>query len=198
MGSFSLARVPVPIRLGAAAAVTLLATAACASSATSSATPPAAPASPAGGSSSSGGTVITTASSSGGSFLTDGSGRAIYLFTGDSKNKSNCPASCTAIWPAVTVTSMPTTAGSAQSSALGMITRSDGTKQATYDGHPLYYFVQDTKAGMVGGQGMTGFGHKWYLIGPSGSTITASVTVNGSGGGGAPSSSPSSGGGYGY
>ena len=202
MGSSLLARMPGPVRLGVPLAVALLAAAACSSSASSSSTTPAAsgtPASAAGASgasasSSSGGTVITTASSSGGAFLTNSSGRAIYLFLADSKNKSNCSGACASAWPPVTTTGAPTASGSTQASDLGTITRSGGTKQVTYDGHPLYYFAGDTGAGMDKGQGLDGFGAKWWLVAPSGSSITAAVTLSG-GSGASPSASS---GGYGY
>ena len=69
-----------------------------------------------------------------------------------------------------------TAAGSAKASDLGTITRSDGTKQVTYDGHPLYYFVGDSGPGTATGQGSDGFGAKWWLVSPTGSDITASVS----------------------
>ena len=75
----------------------------------------------------------------------------------------------------------PTAAGGAQATDLGTITRSDGTKQVTYDGHPLYYFSGDTGPGTDKGQGIDGFGAKWWLVAPSGSSITTAVTISGSG-----------------
>jgi predicted lipoprotein with Yx(FWY)xxD motif len=195
MGSSLLARMPGPARLGVPLAVALIAAAACSSSASSSSssTPQSSgtPASAAGSSA----TVITTANSSGGAFLTSSSGRAIYLFLADSKDKSNCSGACASTWPPVTTTGTPTASGSAQSSDLGTITRSDGTKQVTYDGHPLYYFAGDTGAGTDKGQGIDGFGAKWWLIAPSGSSITTAVTLSG-GSGASPSASSNGGGGY--
>jgi predicted lipoprotein with Yx(FWY)xxD motif len=203
-GSSLLARVPGPARLGVPLAVALLAAAACSSSASSSSsTTPAStgtPASAAGSSASSSasGTVITTANSSGGAFLTNSSGRAIYLFMADSNDKSACSGACASAWPPVTATGTPTASGAAMASELGTITRSDGTKQVTYDGHPLYYFAGDTGAGTDKGQGLDGFGAKWWLVAPTGSSITTAVTLSGSGGS-APSPSSSSGyGGGGY
>jgi hypothetical protein len=70
---------------------------------------------------------------------------------------------------------------------LAMITRADGTKQVTYDGHPLYYYKQDTDAGDTYGQGSNNFGAKWWLVAPSGHAITG-----GAAGTSAPASSPSS------
>jgi predicted lipoprotein with Yx(FWY)xxD motif len=139
--------------------------------------------------------MITTKTSSGGSFLTNSAGRAVYLFMADSTGKSACDGACAAAWPPVIAASQPTAAGSAQATDLGTITRSDGTKQVTYDGHPLYYFEGDTGPGTDKGQGLDNFGAKWWLVAPTGSSITTAVTISGSGS--APASSPSSGvGGY--
>ena len=92
-----------------------------------------------------------------------------------------------------------TAAGSAKASDLGTITRSDGTKQVTYDGHPLYYFVGDSGPGTAAGQGSDNFGAKWWLVSPAGSDVTASVssfTVSGASTAATPSSSSAGGGGY--
>jgi predicted lipoprotein with Yx(FWY)xxD motif len=179
-------RMSAPAKLatgvGGAVGVALL-TAACSSAgssapAASSSTPASASApssAPAsGGASASGATVITTASSSAGTFLTSGSGRAIYLWAKDAGGMSACTGACASAWPPVTGTA--TAAGSAKASDLGTITRSDGTKQVTYDGHPLYYFVGDSGPGTATGQGSDNFGAKWWLVSPAGSDITASVS----------------------
>ncbi len=179
---------------GGAAAVAVLA-AACSSGGGSSS----APASPA--ASGSGATVIRTASTSGGAVLTDGSGRAVYLWVKDTGNTSTCSGACASAWPPVTATGSVTAAGSASASDLGTSTRPDGTKQVTYNGHPLYYYAGDSGAGMASGQGSDSFGAKWWLVSPSGSDVTASVSsFTASGGGAAPAAPPSSksavGGGY--
>ncbi|HET6193172.1 MAG TPA: hypothetical protein VFE59_39930 [Trebonia sp.] len=115
--------------------------------------------SPAGASSSSaaadgpGSTVITTVSSSAGTFLANGSGHAVYLWTKDSNGMSACSGACAGAWPPVTTTGTVTATGGAKSSDLGTITRSDGTKQVTYDGHTLYFFSGDSGSGMASGQG---------------------------------------------
>lgn len=192
MSASLLARVPVPIRLAAPLGVALLA-AACSSSGSGSTSSSASPSAAAPASSAASSTVITTKTSSGGSFLTNGAGRAVYLFMADSSGKSTCDGACAAAWPPVIATGQPTAAGGAQASDLGTITRSDGTKQVTYDGHPLYYFQGDTGPGTDKGQGINGFGAKWWLVAPTGSSITTAVTIGGSG---APASSSGGGGGY--
>ena len=127
--------------------------------------------------SSSGGTVITTAKSSAGTVLATSSGRAVYLWAKDTGDMSNCNGACAGAWPPVTTTGTATASGSATASDIGTITRSDGTKQVTYDGHPLYYFSGDSGPGTASGQGSDAFGAKWWLVAPTGSDVTAGVDL---------------------
>jgi len=154
--------------------------------------PSSAPAS--GGAGASAATVIKTASSGGSTFLTDGSGRAVYLWVKDTSGMSACTGACAGAWPPVTSTGTATASGTAKASDLGTITRSDGTKQVTYDGHALYYFSGDSGAGTATGQGSDGFGAKWWLVAPSGSDVTGSVSsftaAASSGSGGAAPAAP--------
>ena len=183
-----LARMPVPVKLGIPLASALLATACGSAAAASSPSAPASSAAAAGSSASAPatGTVITTQAGSAGAFLTDGSGRTVYLWAQDGMNMSACSGACAAAWPPVPATGTLTAAGGAKASDLGTITRSGGTRQVTYDGHPLYYFVGDSAAGQTNGQGSDNFGAKWWLVAPSGAALTKA------------SSSPSSSGGSGY
>lgn len=173
-------RVPVMGRTGAALGVALLAAVACssASSTTSSvaagSTSSTAPAS----ASAAAETVITTHTGSAGEFLTDKAGRAVYLWEGDKKDKSNCSGGCTSVWPPVLATGTLTAAGAAHGSDLSTITRSGGSKQVTYDGHPLYYFSGDSAPGQTNGEGINGFGAKWWLVAPAGTAITSSGTAS--------------------
>ena len=184
-----LTRAPLPVKLTVLLGTTLLAAACASSTSTSSSTPPAAggtgSASAQGGGSA---MTITTKSGSAGTYLTDGSGRTVYLWVKDPMGKSVCDGACAGAWPPVTTTGSPTASGSAMSSALTTFTRSDGTKQVLYDGHALYYFVGDTSPGATKGQGLDGFGAKWWLVAPSGASITGAA----SGGSGSSPSAPAS------
>ena len=169
-------RMPVAARLaaGVTGAVGVAVLAAACSSGSSSSSTGAASSSPAGASSSG----SAAASGSGkprssrpprhqaSTFLTDGSGRAVYLWAKDTGDTSTCTGACAGAWPPVTATGTVTASGSAKASDLGTITRSDGTKQVTYDGHPLYYFAGDSGPGTATGQGSDGFGAKWWLVAP--------------------------------
>jgi predicted lipoprotein with Yx(FWY)xxD motif len=186
-----LARMPVPVKLGVPVASALL-VAACGSAAASSPSAPASSAAAAGSSASASttGTVITTKSGSTGAFLTNASGRAVYLWAKDGMNMSACSGACAAAWPPVPATGQLTAAGGAKASDLGTITRSDGTKQVTYDGHPLYYFVGDSAAGQTNGQGSDNFGALWWLVAPSGSKITGTDTATAAAPAAAPAPAP--------
>jgi predicted lipoprotein with Yx(FWY)xxD motif len=194
-------RVPGPARLAAGvggAVGTALLVAACSSGSSSSSAAPAS-SSPAGAAASSSAsasgsaaTIIRTATGSGGTFLVDGSGRAVYLWVKDTGGTSACSGACAGAWPPVTVSGTVTASGSAKASDLGTITRPDGTKQVTYDGHPLYYFSGDSGPGTASGQGSDSFGAKWWLVAPTGSDVTASVSsfTASASGGSAPAATP--------
>ena len=69
-------------------------------------------------------------------------------------------------WPPLLATGKPTAGVGLTVSKLATITRSDGTRQITYNGHPLYLFVKDHKPGDVNGQGVTAFGAAWFALSP--------------------------------
>jgi predicted lipoprotein with Yx(FWY)xxD motif len=56
-------------------------------------------------------------------------------------------------------------------SLLSTSLRGDGTMQIVYNGHPLYYFSGDTKAGDTNGEGLTAFGAGWDVVNPAGDKI---------------------------
>lgn len=134
---------------------------------------------------------VSTMKGSSGTFLVS-SGRTLYLWVADSPGRSSCSGACAAAWPPLLSQAKPTASAGVSAAALGRITRSDGSEQVTYKGHPLYFFAGDTGPGMVTGQGSDGFGAKWWLVAPSGSAITTSASATSAGGSGA----ASSGGGY--
>jgi predicted lipoprotein with Yx(FWY)xxD motif len=163
----------VRIRIGSAAALVTVASvlAACGSSSSNSSVSSAATPAPA-PSAAGHGVSVTTVTGSSGRYLAGPSGRALYLWVADGHNKSVCAGACAVSWPPLTTTSVPVAAAGVAMSHLGSTTRSDGVKQVTYDGHPLYYFAGDTSRGSLTGQGSNEFGAKWWLVAPSGAAIT--------------------------
>jgi predicted lipoprotein with Yx(FWY)xxD motif len=128
--------------------------------------------------------TISTANGAEGTYLTDGSGRALYEWVADRDGKSSCMGACAQAWPPAASKGGPTASHGARESDVGRTTRSDGVKQVTYKGHPLYYFAGDGGPGKTTGQGSDGFGAKWWLVAPSGAAITTSSSSGASGGGG--------------
>ena len=63
------------------------------------------------------------------------------------------------------------TSGGAQAALVGATTRTDGSSQVTYNGHPLYYFANDKAPGDARGQGINRFGGGWYVVDPAGNKI---------------------------
>ncbi len=116
--------------------------------------------------------AVTSKSSKLGTILAAGPKRmTVYLFEGDKGAESACSAECAAVWPPVTVASAAQASGGAMSADLGTITRSDGTKQVTYKGHPLYFYAKDGDKGDAYGQGIKSFGADWYVLAPSGNKV---------------------------
>jgi predicted lipoprotein with Yx(FWY)xxD motif len=106
-----------------------------------------------------------------GNALVDAQGRALYLFEADKGTTSNCSAGCASVWPPATTSGKPTAGSGISAAKLGTTKRSDGTTELTYNGHPLYRYVADTKPGEAKGQGLNQFGAKWYLLGATGNKI---------------------------
>jgi predicted lipoprotein with Yx(FWY)xxD motif len=118
------------------------------------------------------GVSIRTAKGADGTYLTGAGQRTVYLWVADSGGMSSCSGACAKAWPPLTTTGKPIAGNGVHSSLLGTIKRSDGSKQVTYKGHPLYYFVEDNGKGSIKGQGSDAFGADWWLVSPSGAAIT--------------------------
>ncbi|HEY6277038.1 MAG TPA: hypothetical protein VIX86_11970 [Streptosporangiaceae bacterium] len=112
--------------------------------------------------------------------LTNAQGFTLYWFGPDTSTKSNCNGSCASFWPPV---KGPATAGSGMTGKLGTITRSDGSTQATYNGHPLYTYKGDTAPGQNKGNGLNISGGLWHQVTASGAAPAASPTATTGGGG---------------
>ena len=121
--------------------------------------------------------VVKTRHSALGTHLVDRSGRTLYLFRKDTGRRSHCSGVCAQNWPPVTTREKPEAEGGAKGSKLSTQRRADGRRQVLYNGHPLYRFIADTKAGQANGHGMNAFGARWYVVAPSGKAITASPSA---------------------
>jgi predicted lipoprotein with Yx(FWY)xxD motif len=121
--------------------------------------------------SSAGGTAaVVTASSVPklGKVIVNSKGLTLYDFHKDKGGKSACYGACEQAWPPLTSEGRPQAGEGAMASKLGTTKRKDGTLQVTYDGHPLYTFVEDKKPGEANGNDTSAFGAQWYALFPSG------------------------------
>jgi len=134
-------------------------------------------------------TVDSTNSAKYGTILVDSTGRTLYMLTADTSTMSACTGGCVSIWAPLAAMGTLTAGSGLNASLLGAITRSDGSKQVTYNGHPLYTFLQDGGPGHENGEGISSFGGSWYVLNLSGMPVKAAVSG---------SSSTTSGGGYNY
>jgi predicted lipoprotein with Yx(FWY)xxD motif len=169
----------------AAAALVLVAACGSSSSPSSAGAASASPAAAGASSAAAAGSVLKSTMMSGTAVLTNAKGFTLYWFAPDTSTTSKCNGTCAHYWPPV---KGPATAGAGVTGKLGVITRSDGSMQATYNGHPLYTYVGDTKPGEAKGNGLNLSGGVWHEVTVSGAAVS----------GGSSPSSGSTGGGYGY
>ena len=108
-------------------------------------------------------TIATRAAPDLGTFLTDQSGRTLYMYTKDDVGISNCYGGCATAWPPLMTTSSPVLPDGLPG-VLGTTQRNDGGQQMTYNGMPLYYWVQDQQPGDTTGQNVGGV---WFVINPA-------------------------------
>lgn len=108
-----------------------------------------------------------------GKILVDSKGMTLYLYSRDELGKSNCYNQCETNWPILRPPASGAPTGAADiGGTLGVIDRTDGTKQVTYNKIPLYYWKDDKAAGDVLGQAVGGV---WWIVAPGVSTITPAV-----------------------
>jgi predicted lipoprotein with Yx(FWY)xxD motif len=137
----------------------------------------------------SGSDTVSTKSVSGvGTVLVDSKGDVLYSNNQDTASKMACTSACQSIWPPLMASSsgQPTSSDSAVQAKLAV-----ANGQVTYNGMPLYTFVQDSPGQATGNGFMDSFGgtsFTWTAAMAGGTTASSSSTSTSSG----------SSGGYGY
>ena len=108
-----------------------------------------------------------------GKVLVDSSGDTLYRFSKDSHNKDTCQSinKCFGTWPALSTSARPVAGPGVKSSLLSTIKLSDGARQVTYAGHPLYRYAETSEAGETAYVGAEQFGGTWYALNAAGSTV---------------------------
>lgn len=106
-----------------------------------------------------------------GKVIVDAHGRTLYLYAPDKNGKSSCYGKCATFWPPLLKTNARLAGSGVKASLVATTRRKNGALQLVYDGHPLYRFAEDTKAGQTNGQGLDAAGGLWWVLAPSGRPI---------------------------
>jgi len=104
------------------------------------------------------GAVIQNGDSAKGQILTNGDGMSLYIFDKDTPAVSNCYDDCAVKWPPVEASNSARPQG-----AYGIVLRTDGSRQWTHNGMPLYTWFKDGAPGDITGDGVKGV---WHLARP--------------------------------
>ena len=105
-------------------------------------------------------------------YLADSAGRALYYVEGD-KDGSKCTGDCTRAWPPLLADeTLPTGSANLQPGLIGVIERADGSRQVTYNGHPLYHYAADTTADRAAGNGVRDQWGQWHALNAVGEPLS--------------------------
>ena len=107
------------------------------------------------------GTALTTTTIGGTTVLANAQGFTLYSFAPDTPASSKCYGSCAVYWPPVTGT---TAAGQGLPGTVATIARTDGSRQLTYNGHPLYTYIGDSAPGQARGNNLNLNGGLWHEV----------------------------------
>jgi predicted lipoprotein with Yx(FWY)xxD motif len=113
-----------------------------------------------------------------GLILVNSRGHTLYLFAKDRNDNSACNGSCARFWPPLLSQAKPTAGPGVELSLIGTTRRSNGSRQVTYNRHPLYTYALDKRAGQIKGEGNSLFGAKWWAVSAKGrAVVNASATT---------------------
>jgi predicted lipoprotein with Yx(FWY)xxD motif len=107
-----------------------------------------------------------------GRVIVDSKKHTLYMLTADGKNSSTCSGACASNWPPAKAPKKLRLGTGLSKDKLKVITRTDGSKQLAYAGHPLYRFIGDSKPGDTNGEGINAFGGMWYVLSKAGAAVT--------------------------
>lgn len=105
-----------------------------------------------------------------GKILVNGSGKALYLFTKETGPAAGCYGDCAVAWPPYLTRGKPIAGKGVDKRRIGTTARTDGTRQVTYRGHPLYFYEHDTPNAILC-QGVFEFGGLWLLVDERGKAV---------------------------
>jgi predicted lipoprotein with Yx(FWY)xxD motif len=115
--------------------------------------------------------TLKVRSSQFGPILFSGSNRALYTFTRDRRNgPSRCYGDCARAWPPYYAVGALRAAPGVKRSLIKTIRRRDGRRQVTYNGWPLYFYVNEGP-GVVRCQNIRTHGGIWLVQRASGRIV---------------------------
>ncbi len=108
-----------------------------------------------------------------GKILVNGKGFTLYIYSKDTRNKNRCTKvpGCMSLWPALAAKGKPTAGPGVKQSLLGTIKLSNGTRQVTYNGWPLYTYIADSGPGQTSYIGVNQSGGFWWALKSSGQKV---------------------------
>ena len=115
------------------------------------------------------GATLVAGSSHVGTILFDDTGQAVYVFDVETTSKPRCYDACAEAWPPVLSKGRPQAGDGVEAARLGTTVRSDGSRQVTYAGRPLYFYAHEGKR-EVECHDVFLNGGTWYAIQPDGRT----------------------------
>jgi len=115
------------------------------------------------------GSLVEVGDSEFGRILVDDEARTLYAFDKEKTDRSECFGACAEAWPPFYTKGEPQAGKGVDQGLLGT-TDHDGRDLVTYDGHPLYYYV-DEGPNEVLCQGVDEFGGLWLVVDPGGEPI---------------------------
>ncbi len=110
-----------------------------------------------------------------GRVLVTGQGLTLYLFVPDHRSVPTCYQICSVQWPPDLLPSgvaHPVAGPGISPKLLSTVARSNGSRQITYNGWPLYRWLPDTAPGQATGQGLFNLGGQWWVLDPAGRAVT--------------------------
>ena len=134
--------------------------------------------------------TVATKQVAGAMVLVTAAGLPLYTNDQDSAAMVQCTGACATVWRPLTIASGSPT-GTAAAGSLGVVALSDGARQVTVNGKPVYTFVVD-KAGKVSGDNahdqFGGVKFSWHVVTAGGAPVSSGGSTGSSGGSGMSSS----------
>ena len=116
------------------------------------------------------GTKVKLEQSEYGKVLMNGRGLALYLFDAETTEEARCYGDCAVAWPPLLTDGRPRAGVGVKPGPLGTTRRTDGSRQVTYKGHPLYLYEHDSP-GVILCQDVFEFGGTWLLVNRRGNAV---------------------------